>query len=551
MKHSVKILDANGQPMVSAGAGTLTKTGTDRALKDWHPGSKSTDARHLPGMQRNVARTRDLVSGNGFAAAGPRRNNINIVGSGLRLDYEPKWKALGIDPDSEEARDFIEAVETEYDLWSRDIKTGADLTGRTHLGGLARQAFTHYLEDGEICTNVLWSRQSGRRYQTQLQNIDPDRLSNPMGGVFGRAHQSGNVIKAGVEQTMAGAPVAYHVREQHCSEAGYMGVNGTRWKRIPAFVRGTNRRNFIHYFNIERSGQSRGRSPLTTVLEKFKKLDLFQDSTLQAAIISAMFSFVIESPFDESLLGDQLSRDPVNSGSKIQLYQDVREKFHEKSDITLGGVKPLMTVPGEVIKPLMANRPSPEYAGFVQSFMEEMAAANGMSLEQYTGNWTQTNYSSARAALNEAWKIMKVERDEFALHWYGAIFELWLEEALDKGYIALPAGAPGFYEMRQAWLHAKWIGPGRGYVDPVKEAQAAGMRIQLGVSNVKMEAAEQGLDYHNNVRQLGRERAEFQREGLTHPVDRTVTAKSALTSAQVPDTDGRQPVPDDEDTDDA
>lgn len=548
MTEQIKILDQYGQPMTHAGNGTLRKTGVDPAVRDWNPHSKSADMQQLPRRKKNIARIRDLVSGNGFAAAGTRRNNVNIIGSGLRLDYAPKWQALGLDPESPEAQDFIEAVETEFLLYALDIKTGADHTARTHLGGLARQAFTHFLEDGEVCTNVIWARNRRRRYQTQIQNIDPDRLSNPTGGIVARG-RSGNIIKDGVEQTTSGAPIAYHVREQHESEAGYHGVTAHKWRRIERYMRGTDRLNFIHYFSAHRAGQTRGQSPLTSVLEKFKKLDVFQDSTLKAAIISAMFSFVIESPFDESLIGDQLSRSPTSGDpEELNAYQALRTNFHKTHKIELGDTKPIMTAPGEVLKPLMTNRPSPEYAGFVQSFMEEMAAANGMSLEQYTGNWTQTNYSSARAALNEAWKIMKVERDEFARHWYAPIFELWLEEAIDKGHIVLPAGTPGFYEMRTAWLHANWIGPGRGYVDPVKEAQAAGMRMALMTSNVKKEAAEQGDDYKEILRQTKREAKEFDAAGHTHPSLRNITAKSALHKAQVPDAGSANSTADDQET---
>jgi hypothetical protein len=32
--------------------------------------------------------------------------------------------------------------------------------------------------------------------------------------------------------------------------------------------------------------------------------------------------------------------------------------------------------------------------------------------------------------------------------------------------------APGFYQNKALWCRCKWIGPGRGWIDPVKEAKA-------------------------------------------------------------------------------
>ena len=55
--------------------------------------------------------------------------------------------------------------------------------------------------------------------------------------------------------------------------------------------------------------------------------------------------------------------------------------------------------------------------------------------------------------------------------------------------------APGFYEKRYAYTRCRFIFGGRGYVDPVKEAEAANMRMETGLSTMEDECAEQGKDY--------------------------------------------------------
>jgi capsid protein len=145
-------------------------------------------------------------------------------------------------------------------------------------------------------------------------------------------------------------------------------------------------------------------------------------------------------------------------------------------------------------------------------------------------DWSQTNYSSARAALNEVWR--GVIRLRGVLIWGAAqpIYAAWLEDALDAGMIDVPKGCADFYDAPAAWLNADWIGPARGYVDPVKEAQASALRIDGRISTLEREAAEQGQDWEEILAQLARERDAMANLGLPGVV--TDTKIIAPTDAQ-------------------
>ena len=54
--------------------------------------------------------------------------------------------------------------------------------------------------------------------------------------------------------------------------------------------------------------------------------------------------------------------------------------------------------------------------------------------------------------------------------------------------------APGYAENMSFYSRAKWIGPGRGWIDPVKEADAAQIRMDTFISTLEDECAEQGKD---------------------------------------------------------
>lgn len=96
-----------------------------------------------------------------------------------------------------------------------------------------------------------------------------------------------------------------------------------------------------------------------------------------------------------------------------------------------------------------------------------------------------------RAALLEAWRYFNGRRRWLSDYWLREVYALWLEEAVNAGVIE----APDFYENKYAYVRCRFIFGGRGWVDPVKEAQAAAMRIAMRVSTLEQECAEQGLDW--------------------------------------------------------
>ena len=70
------------------------------------------------------------------------------------------------------------------------------------------------------------------------------------------------------------------------------------------------------------------------------------------------------------------------------------------------------------------------------------------------------------------------------------------------------------FKTRYAYTRCKWIGPGRGWVDPVKEAQACQLRMEIGLSTLENECASQGLDWEEVVEQRVREKNKLKDLGL-------------------------------------
>ena len=94
-------------------------------------------------------------------------------------------------------------------------------------------------------------------------------------------------------------------------------------------------------------------------------------------------------------------------------------------------------------------------------------------------------------------------------------------EAVARGII----NAPGFFEdprIRTAWLRAAWSGASQGSIDPLKDAQAAALRIKLGLSTQERECLEaNGSDWRANAEQQGFELQVATDNGLPYPRNQT------------------------------
>ncbi|MCG5240085.1 phage portal protein [Azospirillum doebereinerae] len=492
-------------------------------LAGWHPFLGSADADLLPERVEIVARIRDLVRNNGWASGVVRRELDTVIGSGLRLSCKPDYRALGLS--AEWAAEWANQVEGQHRLWADDPGRWCDATRHYTLGGLVGLAYRHYVIDGDALAVLQWRPHAGP-YATTVRVVDPDRLSNP------HDVMDTDALRAGVEFDEWDAATAYHIRKRHPADWTTARRDDYAWERFPRETP-WGRPVTVHFFDKERDEQSRGVGRLTPVLERLKMLDRYDKVELQAAVLNAILAAFIESPFDHEMLGDALE------DGKLSGYQDLRAAFHDNRNITMGGVRLPTLFPGEKIGFHTATRPNQAFASFEAQALRNIAAGTGSSYEQISTDWSKTNYSSARAALLEVWKTMVSRRKAFATGFCSPIYVAWLEEAIDAGTVVLPPGAPDFYEARAAYARCNWIGPPRGWVDPVKERQGALLGVAGGLSTLEDESAEQGKDYQETLAQLRIEISEMP-PGVLHPAQADFAKVMAGAAAALGADDARQ-----------
>lgn len=514
---TVQILDQFGRPLQAQDTSHFAASRMAREFRSWTPPLESADT-ELEGERSVIAaRAYDLERNNGIAGGAIRTHVDNILGTGLRLSARPDYRALGRTKDW--ADDWARNTEAKWRTFANTLEF--DAARRLNFGGASVVMLRTAFIDGDALALAQWMpSRAGAKWATCFQLVDPARLCTPPG------RASGIDMRDGVELNELGEAIAYHIRRSHPGDSFQIGYDGT-YVRVPART-SFGRRRVIHLFDQQRTGQSRGKSILTGVMAAFKMLDHYQRIELQTVVVNSMIAAFIETPL---------------SGEQIAELFGTPEKLSASRgawDVKLEGAGVIPLHPGDKLAPFVPSRPNGAYEKFVEAVLRYISTGLNMPYELLMKDFSKTNYSSARAALLEAWRYFMAKREWISTYWADPVYELWLEEAIQRGEVE----APDFYENRAAYCACKWIGPGRGWVDPVKEVQASALRIEKGLSTMERECAEQGLDWEEVLEQQARERDMARSLDLPDPRAVPVGGAGAPTAPATPGAPARPGAPD-------
>jgi len=504
-----------GRDLALVGGAYEGASNTNRDLALWSPPLRSADADMLYERDNATARARDVMRNDAYVQSGEHLHRDGVVGSYFLLNAKPNTRALGIeDKDGTWEQEFQEEVEALFTLWAESPDNWPDASRMNTLTGLVRLAIGVYLASGEVLASCEWIRATAARpYRTAIQMIESDRLSNPYGTI------SAGTLRGGVERDRYGAPVSYWIRESHPSD--YQ-VNSLNWKNYPARM-AWGRQRVIHIFEQARVDQTRGISDLTTALKEMRVTKRFRDIVLQNAVLNASVAASIEAELPgqhEGVLGNGDDTDLV---SWAENYLGAVNDFSGGSkSLTIDGVRIPHLFPGQKLQLRPAGQGGPLGTEFEASLLRYIAANLGVSYEELSRDYSQSNYSSMRAAMIQTWKFMQARKkmvaDRFATH----IYRLWFEEAVNAGIITTLKGRPDFYEgmNKDAYTQCDWLGAGRGQIDELKETQAAVLRINNNLSTLEIELARaHGLDWRAVLKQKAREKTMVDELGLAPVVD--------------------------------
>lgn len=479
---------------------------SSREMASWHPPHSWVNTDILNDRDKVGDRARDMARNHPIIAGAIDRRAESVVGPEIRLEAQPAFEAMGKTP--EWADSWATSVEDQFRVYTQDYRFLCDVEMQSTYGGIVEAGYRHWWTDGDAL-GVIKMLPRGGAWETCIELIDPDRLSNPNGISENMVLSNGNRIIGGVEVSPSNYPVAYHIRCTHPAETGRLDGENFRWERIPRFGP-TGRPVCIHAFKRSRAGQRRGISRFVAAIKRIKMFDRYDDAEIEAALLNAVMAAWVESPFPTGEVQQAMA--PGGPTGDDNWSFDKQLAYRMENGVKIQGARVIHGLPGEKLTFQRAERPSPNYPEFQATGLRSLAANFGLSYAQVSQNWADINYSSARAMLNEIWRGLLHDRYEYVSKFCTPFYAAWLEESVAIGRVKVPGGPLNFYKWRAELTMCEWMGPGRGSVDPLKEAQANDFELNAGSTNLSMIADSNGVDHRKIL--MGQARDKRLREKL-------------------------------------
>ncbi len=453
-------------------------------LANWHPQRQSRGSERLDREKLN-ARIEDVVANDGHAESIRATLTTNIVGAGLKAQSNLSASKLGLTP--EQKAEVEQAQEDAVAIWEKE----AHVSGKFQWADLQALAISNKVVHGEFCYlsrffSEAVRKRKKRTFSFALQDIHPNRLRTPDTDSFNAN------IRDGIQFDSDSEIIGYHIHNPASLN------EPESWCYYPA--KNGHVTQFFHNFRLTESEQIRGKSIFAPVIKLFRDKYDFLDYEVIAQIIQASFPIAIERDYAPQEVDDKILKDWLEGEGRWYQHVDAGQIIYPN--------------PGEKVNPLSSDRPGNNFEAFFKMILKTLSASAGVPYHQVIKDFSETNYSSARAALLESWREFQCYRDWLVRLFLQKVREFVIEEAWLRGMWTIPAGCPDFYVARNLWTACKWTPPARGHIDEDKEAKANERKLATGQTTYEAYYAEQGLDWREEFEKQAIEQNERCRLGL-------------------------------------
>lgn len=485
-----------------------------RLLSDWITSTTSADAEIRSSLSRLRDRSRQLARDNDFVKGGVRTVVNNVVGpAGIRLQSQIKRRAgRGAGQLDQRLNDTIEELWCEWKK-AENCHTGGTLS----FWEIERLITASNVTDGEIMIRLIPRAFGSSPVALALEVLEADLLDHDYNSI----HSNGNEIRMGVERNEWKRPVAYWMREQHPGDVQFVGNVRESYsrRRIPAD-------EVIHIYFKERPSQTRGAPWISSAITRLHQMSGYEEAEIVGQRAAASIMGFIRSPEGE------LQGDAVVNGERVTDFEPGVWKYLD---------------PGE--EPVVPNitRNGANVDQFMRILQRGAAVGFGVSYESFTGDYSQSNYSSSRLSLlaeRDNWRAIQKWLIE---NFHQKVFEKWLDMASLSGALNLPG-----YELNPSqYRRVKWLTRGWSWVDPQKEVAAYKDAVRSGFKTQADVLGMEGTDLEEFYTQRQRETELAEEMGLVFDTDpsKLSTAGQSQTPASQPAQN--QPAENETETEDA
>lgn len=394
------------------------------------------------GPVRNQAR--ELVRKNPIAAAGIKRLTSSIIGTGIR----PQWPTPEADA-----------------LWLRWTDE-ADAYGTLDFYGVQDQVMAAVATAGE-CFVRLRARlaSDGLSVPLQLEVLESEYVPLELNEVL----SNGNIVRMGVEfdANVRSRRVAYWMYKQHPTD-GITVLSDAMPVRVPAS-------EILHVFVPTRPGQVRGEPWLHTIIDKVKDLGDYDSAEIVRKKTATLFAGFIVQNMPSDVTMDDL---------KEIWGADVQDGGDGIADVGLEpGVMQYLR-PGEQVEFSDPKDVGAMYEVFMRVQHRTIASALGILYEQMTGDYSNVNDRTWRAAMNDFKRRVEQWQHQLVVFQFcRPVAKRWIELATLTG--ALKSLDPA--RTVPEWMPQRWP-----YINPVQDVTAQEREVLAGFTSRTRVVSERG-----------------------------------------------------------
>lgn len=429
-----------------------------RRTAGWYRRNTDANAALGPALAYLRATARDLVRNNPLAESA-----LSTI-----VDHAVGW---GIESELEGASARAEAA---WKRWAES--TDCDADGRNDFAGLQALVMRTVAESGECLVRRRWRRSDdGFALPMQVQVLEPDYLDTSKD----QQTYAGNQIVQGVEFDALGRRAAYWMFREHPG-SGRLASTGVSY-RIPAS-------DVRHIFRVTRTGQVRAATWFANVLLKFKDFDEYDDATLMKQKIAACLAVIMT--------------DVDGTSPPLGTKDDTVDPETD----TLGPGMIKYAKPGQTIE--VVQPPSvTDYDAYSTKQLRMIAAGLGVAYEDLTGDYSNTNFSSARMSMLRHWKKVDGWRWKMLIPQFCTPVFAWAMEA------AFFAG------IESDGVRVQWTPPPPPMIDPVNEGLAFMRNIRGGAQSWSESIRERGMNPDRVAKEMASDNRRFDDLKLTLDCD--------------------------------
>lgn len=441
----------------------------NRRNADWLHRSSDASTSIRGSLKVTRDRSRDLDRNNRYNHNAMTKLAQFFSGSIPRSAIKPLNKT---DAARDRAQELNQQVDDTWDAWSKQAST----SGRLTFNGLQFKAIRAWLVSGESWTRIrLRQLRDGLVVPFQLELLEADFVDHTLDQDL----DTGGWIRNGVEYDPIGRVTAYHMFRQHPGDTFGQFRTGGRGRQIVAVPASA----VAHLFDdlTARPGQRRGMPYNSAVIQSLQDFDDYADAERLRMYGTACLMAFVKSPEDPAGSLNDTDQDMHKGINPVRTFTDGTAEILE--ELRSGTVAYLD--PGTEIT-FHTPHASDNYEAYVKTELHGLAAGMGMPYELFSGDLSDTNFSSIMFGMGAFWAFATTVRDELVIPLWGQmIWDMFVSLGVPLGVLPAEAGPV-------EWHHKPFP-----IVDPEKQGKAWLRRIRAGAGTLRQWQISLGNDPEN------------------------------------------------------